>query len=188
MADLRDLHRGEELTIFGKGPSLDHFDTSSFSGIGICVNQSIRVVPQASYYVGCGKGVLRELTGIWRPRHRFLLETKCAEWAWSSGVSPEQCYPFVARKGLFSQWSVDRFARGELYSLTSNAQPAVCLALLLGASFIRLVGCDGGRHWARSVGCGTTRHTYDVIKHHTTKLLEWSKVPFEFWTSQASVA
>lgn len=158
LEDLRDKHKGEEIWILGRGPSLDDFPPDFFDDkISIAVSYAYLAFPDCTYYHSlhmeptewvaknwpdkldrCILGCIQDpKPGDKQRRNRYEQSGKVPIYVKvkrDKGRSYEDLRGVVER--ILTQGSC------ELLNSTTTLRTAIQVAIVLGAAKITLVGCE----------------------------------------------
>jgi len=186
---LRDVWKGEEVYMIGKGPSAEKFDLSKLHP-KLCINDSWKFVPDCEY----------NLTGDWQKASR-LFDRPCR----SKTLVDWQGLHLLARYGVKDMhW----FARaGEEFALPEGVDStapeeerikngvftwrpgSACLGvnfcILAGAKRVNLIGFDGGGGYVRCADFAFPPNpdkNYEVLKRSLYTFLHEMEVEFVDWS------
>lgn len=158
LEDLRDKHKGEEIWILGRGPSLDDFPKGFFEGkITITLNWAFLAHPNSTYYFS-----YHPKTPIWVAKNwpkkfnRCILGCKYgreprdkqsrnkwhgsgvvpiyAKVKWGTGLNPGR-FKVAVENNIAKRSSI-------LINSMTTLHTGIQVALVLGAKKITLAGCD----------------------------------------------
>lgn len=185
IAELLNKHVDEEAWIFGKGPSLDGFDFARAGALRICINESLLIVPEATYFFAHDEVPIERVSGKWPAKCRAILEPRRGEWAMHCGISADSIFIYDKRECDLDvlNWSAEQIAlKGCLLGLTGTAHSAIHFCRLIGAASICLVGMDGGGGYARSLNLTTPTGggQHDLIRRDSIKVAARMALPLRF--------
>ena len=131
---LKDIWKGETAVVLGGGPSVAEYVKAPLNVPTIAINYMHRLYPQADYSLVVKEYIYRDVV-LEREPHKLVVP----------------CYGGFKAPDTY-QWLPSPFAYlaekpepNTLYSdIGSGAAPAACLAALMGAKHIILVGVDFG--------------------------------------------
>jgi hypothetical protein len=177
-------HLNQPVWIFGKGPSLDHFSFNEVGQARICINESLRAVPDPMYFFSHDEGPIRNVAEEWPLGCRAILEQPRAIYAESRGIPSD--WTFVYEKRLCDNKVRDMDAHGiakhvSLYGNSGTVHCAIHFCRLIGASKITMVGFDGTSGYAKKVNLPDGGAEHDRIRRDSVSLLNAIGIPFEFF-------
>jgi hypothetical protein len=167
---LKDIHKGQVITLIGKGPSLDKLKKEDIIGPTIALNESFKVAEPLGAQYG----------------------TQLDAWM-KDACTPETGILFVSPRAKVHYPGNDKVKLLDPRQLGLSATPAsleyaIALALHMGASSIRLVCFDalvnGNCDYANAIGYKPTNmgDPKRFLKHD--KILTKFKCKFEFYTPE----
>ena len=177
-------HEGETAFVFGKGPSLDHFDIDQAGPLRICINESIRSVPRSAYFFAHDELPIRRAAECWQSGCRAILQLPRAELACDCGIADESIYVYDKRQGEGHSTTLtaeQMAARNCLYGNSGTVHSALHFCRLIGASRVELIGFDGAGGYAKCLGLPAGGAQHERIRRDSVNLLEILQIPFEFF-------
>lgn len=177
IAELLGRHANEEAWIFGKGPGLDAFDMASAGALRVCINESLLVVPDPTYFFAHDEGPIRRVAEHWPRTCRAILQPIRAEFAAVLGVPRDMIHTYTKLEREFSMldWPASKIAQqASLLGLTGTVHSAIHFCRLIGATSLAFVGMDGTGGYAKSLGIPTPLGggQHDVIRRDSITVAE----------------
>lgn len=185
--DLLHRHRGEEAWVFGKGPSLDVFQFENSGTLRICVNESLRAVPQPSYFFAHDEGPIRNVAGDWPDGCNAILQMERAILAAKCGIPERSIFVYEKRycDNAVRDMEPEAIARhGCLYGNSGTMHSAIHFCRLIGATRITMVGFDGSGGYAKKIALTDGGAEHFRIRRDSIALLDALGIPYEFLVPQ----
>jgi len=179
-------HLNQPVWLFGKGPSLDDFSFNEAGAARICINESLRAVPDPMYFFAHDEGPIRNVASDWPDGCRAILQEPRAIYAERCGIPND--WTFVYEKRHCDNHVRDMDAHGIakhacLYGNSGTVHSAIHFCRLIGASKITLVGFDGTGGYATKIDLPAGGAEHDRIRRDSVSLLTAIGIPFEFVAS-----
>lgn len=186
---LLHCHRGQRAWLFGKGPSLDVFPFEDSGALRICVNESLRAVPQPSYFFAHDEGPIRNVAEDWPDGCNAILQMPRAILAEQCGIPERSIFVYDKRycdNGVRDMEAEAIAWHGSLYGNSGNVHSAVHFCRLIGATGIIMVGFDGSGGYAKKTRLLDGGAQHSRIRQDSIALLESLGIPYEFFRSEQS--
>lgn len=185
IGELAYKHRGETAWLFGKGPSLDHFDLSQAGPLRICINESALIVDDPTFFFAHDETPIKNVSGEFSHDCVAVLEISRARLAEKLGIPKNNIYLYQKEPILFfdSLASINEIAASSsLVGANGTAHSAIHFCKLIGVKCVKLIGFEGEGPYAPSlnmeVPLGGGRHAQ--IRSESICLLEMAGLEFEF--------
>ena len=191
IAELLGRHNGAEAWIFGKGSSLDDFDISTASPLRICINESLLVVSEASYFFAHDEVPIQRVAPYWPSGCCAILQPVRGNYAVSRGIPSDAIFTYEKRERQLDvlNWPAERIAReASLLGLTGTVHSALHFCRLIGAVSVVFVGMDAGPAYARCLDLapppGGGRH--DLIRRDSIMVAKDLGLDYQFIDAQTN--
>ena len=183
---LQGAHHGEHAWLFGKGPSLDAFDMSSAGSLRICINESAKRVPQATYVFAHDEAPIQRFAEVFPQGCTAVLEPPRALFALQCGIPADKIVTYtkrpIPRQDRESDAPLPPCEPFDLIGLSGTVHSAIHFCERIGVIAVSLVGFDGAGGYAESLQLesplgGGQHHR---IRKDSAWLLEKLGMKFEF--------
>ncbi|MCA9178828.1 MAG: hypothetical protein KDB14_30405 [Planctomycetales bacterium] len=183
IGELLSRHSGEVAWIFGKGPSLDQFSMDDAGRLRICINESLCVVPEPTYFFAHDEPPIRNVAHQWHSGCFAVLQQPRALFAVGCQIPEDQIYVYEKRHAdnRVRDMNAAQIAEcGALYGNSGTVHSAIHFCRLIGAVKVVLVGFDGCGGYAKSLNMPPGGAAHDRIRQDTVSLLKTMGLDYEF--------
>jgi len=183
ISETHNRHQGQTAWIFGKGPGLDDFNMDKAGPLRMCINESVLVVNQPTYFFAHDTSPIQRAIGNWQEGCNAILQPVRAQAAHNHGLPENSIYTYEKRQGDQSvlDWTSDQIAEyGVLYGQSGTVHSAIHFCKLIGATHVNMVGFDGNGGYAKCLELAAGGSHHEKIRQDSIWMLEKLDLDFEF--------
>ena len=188
LKSLKHRHQLETAWIFGKGPGLDQFDMSLVGPLRICINESLNLVDNPTFFFAHDEIPIRRVAANWNKECCAILEPERAKFAVDCGIPPQQIYSYLKRsRGDFDSLTdvQEVVESNSLLGMTGTVHSAIHFCKLLGVKSVKLIGFEGRGGYASRLNVPGGGGRHELIRNDSVRLLQMLGLDFEFLDSNS---
>lgn len=177
LSSLLNCHKGETAWVFGKGPSFDSYDDSKVGSLRLCINHTVLFVRNPMYFFAGDSGIVKEISvplgckAVLEPAKAVLARLKgCRDIVVFNKGQDERRLLFYSAEEIASF--------GKLFGKYGTVHMCLHFCKLIGASFVELIGIDGGSGYTKKVK--GYNQDYTLSRDYCVEMLELLGLQYHF--------